>query len=62
LLGPTTNQHYEHLTDAKWYEKVSAITLIGFVAIIGLAPYFLTTMTGASIQPVIDRIMAINPF
>jgi NADH-quinone oxidoreductase subunit M len=62
LLGPTTNQHHEHLTDAKWYEKVSAITLIGFVAIIGLAPYFLTTMTGASIQPIIDRIMAINPF
>lgn len=62
LLGPTTNQHHEHLADAKWYEKVSAVTLIGFVAIIGLAPYFLTSMTGASIQPIIDRIMAINPF
>jgi NADH-quinone oxidoreductase subunit M len=62
LLGPTTNPHHEHLIDAKWYEKVSAITLIGFVVIIGLAPFFLTTMTGASIQPIIDRIMALNPF
>lgn len=62
LLGPTTNPHYEHLTDAKWYEKVSAVTLISFVALIGLAPFWLTTMTGASIQPIIDRIMALNPF
>jgi NADH-quinone oxidoreductase subunit M len=62
LLGPTANPHYEHLTDAKWYEKISAVTLIGFVALIGLAPLWLSTMTGASIQPIIDRIVALNPF
>ncbi len=62
LLGPTNNPHYEHLADAKWHEKVSTITLISFVALIGLAPIWLTTMTGASIQPIIDRIMALNPF
>lgn len=62
LLGPTTNEHYEHLTDAKWYEKVSTVTLIGFVAIIGLAPFWLSSMIGVSLQPIISKILALNPF
>jgi NADH-quinone oxidoreductase subunit M len=62
LLGPTTNEHFEHLTDAKWYERISAITLIGSVAAIGLMPFFLSSMIGFSMQPIIDRILALNPF
>jgi NADH-quinone oxidoreductase subunit M len=62
LLGPTTNEHYEHLTDAKWYEKVSTITLISFVAFIGLAPFWLSSMIGVSLQPIITKILALNPF
>jgi len=62
LLGPTTNEHFEHLTDAKWFEKVSVITLIGSVAAIGLAPFWLSTMIGTSLQPIVDRIIALNPF
>jgi NADH-quinone oxidoreductase subunit M len=62
LLGPTTNEHYEHLTDAKWFEKVSVVTLIGSVAAIGLAPFWLSSMIGTSLQPVVDRIIAIAPF
>ncbi len=62
LLGPTTNKHYVHLTDAKWYEKVSAVTLISFVAFIGLAPYWLFSMIGSSLQPVLNKILALNPF
>ncbi len=62
LLGPTTNEHHEHLTDAKWFEKVSVVTLIGSVAAIGLAPFWLSSMIGTSLQPVVDRIIAINPF
>ncbi len=62
LLGPTTNEHYEHLTDAKWYEKVSAVTLISFVAFIGLAPFWLSSMIGVSLQPIINKILAFNPF
>ena len=62
LLGPITNDHYEHLTDAKWFERVSAITLIGSVAAIGLAPFWLSTMIGSSLQPIVDKILALNPF
>jgi len=62
LLGPTTNEHHEHLTDAKWFEKVSAVTLISFVAFIGLAPFWLSTMTGSSLRPILDKILALNPF
>ena len=50
LLGPTVNEHYEHLTDAKWYEKVSAVTLISFVAFIGLAPFWLSSVIGVSLS------------
>jgi NADH-quinone oxidoreductase subunit M len=62
LLGPVTNEHYEHFTDAKWFEKVSAVTLISFVAFIGLAPFWLSSMTGSSLQPVLDQILSLNPF
>jgi NADH-quinone oxidoreductase subunit M len=62
LLGPTTNEHFEHLPDAKWFEKVSAVTLIGAVAAIGLAPFWLSSMIGTSLQPIVDKILALNPF
>jgi NADH-quinone oxidoreductase subunit M len=62
LLGPTTNEHFEHLPDAKWFEKISVVTLITAVAAIGLAPYWLSTMIGTSLHPVIDKILAIKPF
>jgi NADH-quinone oxidoreductase subunit M len=62
LLGPTTDEHHEHLTDAKWFEKVSVITLIFAVAAIGMAPFWLSKMIGISLQPIVERFVAINPF
>jgi len=62
LLGPTTDEHHEHLTDAKWFEKVSVITLIFSVAAIGMAPYWLSKMIGISLQPIVERFVAVNPF
>jgi NADH-quinone oxidoreductase subunit M len=62
LLGPTTNEHYEHLTDAKWFEKVSVVTLISSVAAIGLAPYWLSSMIGVSLHPIVEKIIAASPF
>jgi NADH-quinone oxidoreductase subunit M len=62
LLGPSGNAHFEHMPDAKWYEKISAVTLITCVAAIGLAPLWLSSMIGVSMQPIVDRIFAITPF
>jgi NADH-quinone oxidoreductase subunit M len=62
LLGPTTNDHFNHLHDGKWFEKISVLTLIGAVAAIGLAPFWLSDMIGISLQPIVDKILAVNPF
>ncbi len=62
LLGPTTNDHHLHLSDAKWFEKISVVTLIVSVAAIGIAPFWLSSMIGTSLQPVIEKIMAVAPF
>jgi len=62
LLGPTTNEHFEHLQDAKWFEKISVVTLITAVAAIGLVPFYLSTMIGTSLHPIINKILALNPF
>ena len=62
LLGPTTNEHYSHFTDAKWFERVSVVTLIASVAAIGLAPFWLSSMIGVSLQPIIDKIVSVTPF
>jgi NADH-quinone oxidoreductase subunit M len=62
LLGPVKNTQYENFGDAKWYEKTSTIALILPVAAIGLAPFWLSSMIGASMQPIIDKIMSISLF
>lgn len=62
LLGPTRNEEYELLRDARWYEKISTVTLIAFVAFIGLVPYWLTSMTGASLEPILNKILGLNIF
>jgi NADH-quinone oxidoreductase subunit M len=62
LLGPINNHHYDHLADAKWYERISAVTLISFVALIGLAPFWLSSMIGVSLQPILNKILAFAQF
>jgi NADH-quinone oxidoreductase subunit M len=62
LLGPKTDEHYSHFTDAHWFERVSAITLIGSVAAIGLAPYWLSSMIGSSLQPMVEKIISAFSF
>lgn len=62
LLGPSTNEHYGHLNDARWYEKISVVTLITFIAVIGMAPFLLTSLLSTGIQPIIEKILAYAPF
>jgi len=56
LLGPITNDHYLHLGDAKWYERISTVTLLAAIAGIGLAPLWLSDMIGDSLAPIINQL------
>lgn len=62
LLGPIRNEHYHHLTDGTWFERISTITLVTAVAAIGVAPYWLSAMIGNSVRPVVEKLLAITPF
>jgi len=56
LLGPITNDHYLHLGDAKWYERISTVTLLAAIAGIGLTPLWLSDMIGDSLAPIINQL------
>ena len=62
LLGPIKNENFNNMQDAKWFERISTVTLIFSVAAIGLAPYWLSSMIGASLKPIVDKILTINIF
>ncbi len=56
LLGPVKNDHYLHLGDAKWYEKLSAGTLIVAIAGIGIAPLWLSNLITSSLVPYVSKL------
>jgi NADH-quinone oxidoreductase subunit M len=56
LLGPVKDDHYNHLVDARWYEKLSAGTLILSVAGIGIAPLWLSNIISDSLGPYVSRL------
>lgn len=56
LLGPIKNDHYLHLEDAKWYERLSTITLVVAIAAIGIAPLWLSNMINVSLVPIVNKI------
>ncbi len=60
LLGPIKNEHFLHLDDAKWYEKVSTGLLIVCIAGIGIAPLWLSDMIGDSLMPIVNKIAMIG--
>lgn len=57
LLGKINNEHYEHLTDAKWHEKLSTGVLIFGITAIGLAPLWLSEMINNGLGPVIQKLL-----
>jgi NADH-quinone oxidoreductase subunit M len=61
LLGKINNEHYEHLTDAKWYEKLSTGVLIFGITAIGLAPLWLSDMINNGLGPIIHKLMMAGP-
>lgn len=56
LLGPIKNDHYLHLKDAIWYERLSTITLVLAIAAIGIAPLWLSDMINGSLVPLVEKI------
>jgi len=56
LLGPIKNDHFLHLDDAKWYERLSTITLVLAIAAIGIAPLWLSDMINVSLAPIVNKI------
>ncbi len=61
LLGPIRNEHFEHLGDARWFERISTITLILGIVYIGMAPLMLSEMIDFSLQPIITKLIGAMP-
>lgn len=60
LFGPIKNDHFLELTDAKWYERISTITLVLAITAIGTAPWWLSNMINYSLTPIVERLSAIQ--
>ena len=60
LLGPIKDEHFTHLTDAKWYERLSTVALVLMIAAIGLAPLWLSNMIQHSLVPVIQKLSVVT--
>ncbi len=56
LLGPIKNDHYLHLNDARWWEKLSAGSLIIAITGIGIAPLWLSNIISGSLGPYVVRL------
>jgi NADH-quinone oxidoreductase subunit M len=61
LLGKINNEHYEHLGDAKWHERLSSGVLIFGITAIGLAPLWLSEMIHGGLGPIIQRLLMASP-
>jgi NADH-quinone oxidoreductase subunit M len=57
LLGPLKNKHYMELADATWFEKVGGVTLVVSIAIIGIAPLWLTNLLR---EPMTELLQSFN--
>lgn len=61
LLGPLKHEEHGTLTDALWYEKLSAGILVAVLFGIGLAPLWLSDMIGDSLIPIAQKFAAVIP-
>ncbi len=54
LFGPVQDKHHLELTDASWWERLSAVTLIVCVAGIGCFPNWINEIIRESFMPIIE--------
>jgi NADH-quinone oxidoreductase subunit M len=57
LYGKIQDEHHAHLTDAKWYERISVVTLIIAIFAIGIMPSWISSMIRESVAPVIGQLI-----
>lgn len=60
LLGPIKNPHFLELTDAKWHERISTVSLVLAITAIGMSPLWLSDMINFSLAPIVERLSAIH--
>ncbi len=60
LMGPVKDNHFLHLEDANWYERLSTITLVVGITFIGMAPLWLSDMIHFSLAPIIAKLATIQ--
>jgi NADH-quinone oxidoreductase subunit M len=60
LYGAVQDKHHLALSDAAWYERVSVVVLIVFIAALGMYPFWASSVIGGSLQPIIERLAALN--
>ncbi len=58
LLGKIRNEEFETLPDARWYDKISVVTLILGITIIGMAPLWLSDMINGGLGPIVQKLLA----
>ena len=58
LLGEIKNEEFHELKDAKWFERVSIVSLIIPIFILGLFPLWISNTILESLSPIIDRLTA----
>jgi NADH-quinone oxidoreductase subunit M len=60
LLGPVKNKEYLSLKDAEWHEKLTGVVLIIAIAVIGMAPLWLSDMIMDSLDPIMQKLTLIK--
>lgn len=54
VMGPITNEHYLHLSDATWNEKLASSILILAILCIGILPFWITDLITDDIQIIMN--------
>jgi NADH-quinone oxidoreductase subunit M len=60
LMGPIKDDHFLHLEDANWYERLSTITLVIGITFVGLAPLYLSDMINFSLAPLMEKLATVQ--
>lgn len=57
VMGPITNEHYLHIKDATWNEKLASVILILAILSIGIAPFWFIDLISADTQIIMKNLV-----